>query len=460
MSDNILRNKTFEDYSKRMFRILLGLSNESFEALVDWGINTGKNIFIPKSNLSKYTPDLGVINDIPYVLFSPDENTSIKISDKAVFGFDVIHATGWLLSGHEEILFPEIRDKYGRWDEKNSIISKGGLTDIPSVNIWICILQSFLDKKNFDYVGLWPNDKKYAVILSHDVDNPKYSVFKHFKNLICNLFTKNNQLRNHLIMKFFGSIIIKGKDIIRFSFKQGTGELQKIENSFNVKSTYFFSSILNNEDYRNYNDPNYEVNDLLVAKSISNLEQEGFNIGLHPATKTAPYQNRYSKQKKELESVTKNKIKSIRHHYWNISRKDTADALLSMSNSGFEVDSSISFYKDVNFRRSVALPFTTYHLTKKMEIPILEIPCTFMDNWTDRSSPGESVLKHINFVKKYNGVAVLNWHVNNFNNYHFNSKKKAYEYTLKRLSKEDDVWITTIEDVLIWWNKRIEVINN
>lgn len=461
MSPNkMIQNNAFKEYSKRMFRILLGISENSFDALVDWGGKTNKPIFIPISDLSLTNPIIGVKEKMPFVLLSETEIATIEFTKGIHFNFDVIQSTGWLLSGYEEILNNEIRDEFGRWDEKNSLVSNNGLTNIPAINIWIDIITQFFEKNNIEYVKPWPNNKKYSVVLSHDVDNPEYLIYNHFRNLLKNVFSKDKKIRNHLIMKFFGSIIIKSVDLLRLSFKKGIKEVLKVENYYKVNSTYFFSSILQKSDYRNYNDPNYEVKDKLISKSILKLQENGFNIGLHPAINTAPYTKRYFEQKKELESIAKGCVNSVRHHYWNISRKDTSDALLAISKSGFKTDSSLSFYHKPNFRRSIAFPFTPFHINKNIEIPILEIPCTFMDNWVNKSDPGKLVMNHIDMIKRFNGMAVLNWHVNRFNNFYFNKEKTAYKIVLQKLKKDKDVWLANIEEVKDWWLRRIEIIES
>ena len=128
---------------------------------------------------------------------------------------------------------------------------------------------------------------------------------------------------------------------------------------------------------------------------------------------------------------------------------------LGMSEAGFEIDTSISFYNKINYRRSIALPFIPFHPNKDISIPIIEVPSTLMDRWIGDGFEN-TIFSHIEFLKKYNGVAVLDWHCNRFNNKKYLREGEALLEAIRILKSQEDVWIVPLEELVIWWKKRSE----
>ena len=181
-------------------------------------------------------------------------------------------------------------------------------------------------------------------------------------------------------------------------------------------------------------------------------------MGMHPSIATAPHVERYQEQKRYLDKNLGVSVRSLRHHYWNISRKDTSDALVAMTKAGIEFDTSLGFYghsrKANFFRRSVALPFTPFHILQNRNINLTELPPSFMDGWVDNDLSCTNLLQHIIMVGKLNGLVVLDWHGKTFNNRWFLGYGKVYTSVLKKLIKQPDIWLTNIEEVGDWWKSR------
>ena len=82
-----------------------------------------------------------------------------------------------------------------------------------------------------------------------------------------------------------------------------------------------------NVNYWSFNDPFYKITDKCVKDSLELAIKNGFYLGLHPSHNTAPHQNRYLEQKQHLENSIGRQIISLRHHYWNLTQPNSADAL-------------------------------------------------------------------------------------------------------------------------------------
>ena len=270
-------------------------------------------------------------------------------------------------------------------------------------------------------------------------------------------FQNNHSDFRNLIIKLISSIGIFATDI--FSSPKGFTSMLSIEKSLGVRSSIMLSGLSHEESYEQVaTDPIYDISDKCLRKSLEMAKKYGFPIGMHPSIATAPYVERYREQKRYINENLGISVRSLRHHYWNVSRKDTSDALVAIANAGIEFDSSLSFYghsgKANFFRRSVALPFTPFHILQNQDIGLIELPPTLMDGWLDKDLSSKKVLQHIKIVGKQDGLVVLDWHGKMFNNRWFLRYGKVYISVLKKLVKQPNIWLTNIEEVGDWWKHR------
>ena len=239
-----------------------------------------------------------------------------------------------------------------------------------------------------------------------------------------------------------------------FKKKKGCNEIVKLESRYGFQSTIVVSSINKSSNYLSIEDPLYNFKDSYILNCLNSATKKGFSVALHPSIKTAPIIERYLEQKMLLENNLNQEVISIRHHYWNITREKTEDALLSMEKVGFKIDSSISFYKNINYRRSIAFPFYPFHTKLNRKLNIIEAPPSIMDNWIKRKDKFNKIQKELEITKSTNGCCVVDWHCNRFNNRLYKTQGDHYKAILETLCNEEDVWVTSLEGLYKWWDKR------
>jgi hypothetical protein len=447
-----LNSENFHTWSKKQFCLFLGLKKAQFEQLVDWGKDTGKLIYIPKAQINHNLPEIGTDKNFPYLFFTDKENpgfTILKDSGRLIFYFDVIAAIGWILGGFEEYNALK-RDNFGRWSKENSLLHQNGFTNAPQINLWLNFMRSYLKKRKIKTLNLWPNQKTWAVAITHDIEGLNFN----FKTTLRNLFKAgvsfNLSYLRFALIKLVSTVIFTITD--GWNFRQGFGDLIEVMNKLKLKPTLFMCGAGEKTDYLVYNDPDYLITDQNIKIDLELALKLGFSIGMHPVIQTAPLYDRYREQRANIGKIIKFKPISCRHHYWNISRGDTADAFLAMSRAGFKFDTSLSFYDEPNFRRSIALPFQIYHPKINRPLSIIEIPSTFMDQWS--SSNPQKFIAQLDLIKDLNGVAVLDWHSNRFSHRYYKKQKDLFINTIKKLKKDKKIWITNLNEIGLWWEKR------
>jgi len=445
--------QAFQDWAMESFRTFVGISSRDAERLIDWGENTGRSIIIPRLSADLFqAPQFGFAEGLPWLTLSDAEKPLVQKADgQLVFGFDAITATGWLLGGYEEYSSFD-RDSFGRWEETNSVVSLNGFTELPAINVWVNHVRDFLIEIGEKPLPPWPEGKTIAVALTHDVDNPRYSLAAHSKNFIKAACARDAFGARHALMKLLGSLVIMGRD--GFSSSKGFTALLDAESKLGLRSTVMLSGLRRGSGYARPHDPTYDVSDCFLQASLEKARHLGFPVGLHASMATASATERYREQKEHLENAFGQPIRSLRHHYWNISNEDTADALEAMRAAGVEYDTSISFYRRANFRRSIAWPYAPFHPRLDRPITITELPSSFMDNWLGTTEPAPTLRRHLRLVEEHNGLAVLDWHANRFNNQRYLAQGQVYLDVLRELSGRSDVWLAPIEEIGRWWRDR------
>jgi len=263
------------------------------------------------------------------------------------------------------------------------------------------VYKNILDIKNNI---IYPANKKWCVILSHDVD-----------------------------------IIPQSMDNIKKAFE--------IEKKYDVTSTYLLAALETLEKRHEY-DPTYILDEPLTKELIYYIVANNHEIGLHGSFNSFNNFELLKTEKRRLESFIGMEIKSIRQHYLNFDRIKTPKTQNSV---GFVIDSSLGFPTDVGIRTGYGGPFYFYDEEKKNGLSLLHIPYLIMDQnimWNEKLE--NKSYKHkldyfkalIKKAKKYNIPVILDWHLHTIE---LNEWWDIYEDILQYLTQDKTCAIMNME---------------
>jgi hypothetical protein len=364
--------------------------------------------------------------------------------DRIEIGFDIFKEVGYILSGHLEKLW-----------RKMEVKGKIKTIRIPFLDFYEKILFDsilFAGKKLGIPVvqkSLWPGGKKFALCLTHDVDEIRKS-YQYITFPIKHIRKRNFKD----FLKQFKSLGQKIKGIEPFwTFEK----MMEIEDNHKVRSTLFFLqedakvSIAKPKSWRHYA-RKYNIRQKDVSILINDLNSLGWEIGLHGSFHSYKDLSKLSKEKKELEKVLKSKVFGIRQHNLNLAIPDTWRIHEALS---LEYDSTLGFNFSPSFRFGTCFPFRPLDAERKAAISLLEVPMILedtaalpenIDNWN-------FFMYFIKVVEKFNGILTLLWHHTVFNNNEFHNWGKIYEEIIK-VCKKKDAWVTNSFEIVKWWKKR------
>jgi len=358
--------------------------------------------------------------------------------------FDIFKIIGYILSGK----FDLFKDKY------NDTLAKIPVVDYYEKKLFE-VLADACQRTNTSLVckAFWPKGKKFAVCLTHDVDEIR-KTYQYFTKAIRGL--KNRELTRviYQLKSFVTDKIFKKNPYWTFE------DIMKLEDKFNVRSTFFFLkesariSLFDPATWHHYA-RKYDFREQEVSKIIGELASKGWEVGLHGSYESYIDKKKLENEKKLLESVLGDKVKGIRQHHLNLKIPETWEY---QEESGFEYDTSLGFKggKGVGFRWGTCFPF--YPFNGSRIISVLEIPLIIMDiSITPDEKGWKKCLDIINTVEEYGGVLTVLWHHTVFNSNEYPGWAEMYEKIIKTCKKKN-AWITNAYEIAKWWKERLEYI--
>jgi len=278
----------------------------------------------------------------------------------------------------------------------------------------------------------YPNEAKFAVCLTHDIDVleiPKKDLYINaVKHLLKGRFPEFRSTIKNILN-------VRVNDFFHFD------ELMEIEKRYNGSATYYFKSLKKGDQ-----DFNYLVSS--ISDIIQTIDKAGFEVSLHGGHEAYKDLKILKWEKENLERTLGKETLGYRNHYLRFRIPETLEHLISV---GITSDSTIAYPDQIGFRNGMCYPYQPYHLEKEEYMDILEVPLNIMectlykymalpkDQWMPKAS------ELIDHVADLNGVFNFLWHNNDVV-----SKVEFYEEVIK-YCYDKGAWITSVAELEKWW---------
>lgn len=286
----------------------------------------------------------------------------------------------------------------------------------------------------------YPDNKKFAVCLTHDVDDI-YPPFTHA--CASSLYSLGHLDINALGKQIFWPL--KGKDHSPYiNFK----EIMDIEEAYDARSSFYIMATEEMDVHRF----RYHVEDL--EGKLGGLVDRGFEVGLHGGYYAYSDAERISQEKKRLNKILNREIVGYRNHYLKFKIPDTWGYL---AKCGFKYDATIGNNRLIGFKNGLCHPFKPFldngqHNTDIIEVPLVLADFTLFNAGIPWNRLWDISKRIIDNVEKCNGVATLLWHSDVFGAAHRKSWIKLYIKILEYCHSKNS-WMTTGEQISNWIQK-------
>jgi peptidoglycan/xylan/chitin deacetylase (PgdA/CDA1 family) len=284
----------------------------------------------------------------------------------------------------------------------------------------------------------YPEDRPFAVCLTHDIDDV-------YTSLLPKVISSIRYLKQGPISEIKHSVSqMRSKKLPLWNFDA----IIKLEEQYEAKSSfYFMAENPGDQDYA------YPIED--CESALADIVDRGSEIGLHGGYSSCSHPEELKSKKERIEKILNKKIIGYRNHYLRFTVPETWRYL---HDTGFLYDTTIGYADCVGFRNGMCHPFKPYDLQKREIIDIIEIPLVVMDDSLfdhymrlDSGRAWDITRRLIDVVSEYHGVITFLWH-----NYSFTGQKRKFYEKILRYCVEKNAWMTSGEQIFTWWKHNLK----
>ncbi len=408
-----------------------------------FGENYLKPEALPQRPLKRY-------DGLPVIYYGHGSYDWIRYSTGLIeTNIDIIASSFFMVSRYEEAVL-DVKDEHERFPASASLALQEGFLDRPIVNEYIELLWEWIRALRPDLKRrpLWPQDKDFAVCLTHDVDSlRKYSVVPPIRAMGgAVLRQRDPRMGLAMAADYLGTLLRLKKDPFdTFDY------ILDLEHRYAFKSSFYFMAGGDSEF-----DKRYSLTDRSVVKLIRKIEDKGCEVGLHPSYNSYNNLDYMVLEKARLDRVVGNSNYGCRQHYL---RWKTPDTWRIQESTGLPYDTSLSFADHVGFRCGFCLPARPFDIVGDRELNIWELPLVVHESGMagyQNLRPGEAYQEALGLIeaaKQCQGVFVLIWHNSSFDTSgRWAGWKEVYE-RLMRYIGEQNAWVTSGREVIQWWEQ-------
>lgn len=305
---------------------------------------------------------------------------------------------------------------------------------------------------------LYPDDKSFAVCLTHDIDTIDWSPKMALKQTRHTLYRSKRYLQAGNLNRLANEI----RTLCRKVFEVNNdywqiGAIERLESEHGARSTYNFyvrtSLNVKSTKGRLY-DPEYDLrNHSKLLNVIDWIRQQGSEVGLHGSYDSFDNLKKLKAEKAGLEDLLQGEVSGIRQHFLQYSQHSTPIAHYS---AGLQYDTTLGF-RDINgFRAGCCLPFYAFDHSNQQQLDVLQIPLVIMDGvlfdreFSSYDEAWADVMQILNHVKETRGACSILWHNHVFCEETFPGWGFIYKQIMTWVG-ENDGWLGPVRDLNDWW---------
>jgi len=291
--------------------------------------------------------------------------------------------------------------------------------------------------KSLGFSMIWPENHRFAVALTHDIDliepSRQRCVINSLKSITHGDFESSRSYMSYILKKRAKSPYLDFRKFL------------KTEENYGARSTFFMMANGPDQTGAGY-DP------LKVQTEIGSLIDCGCEIGLHGSYYAMDSIERMLAEKDVIEKISGKRVLGYRNHYLRFRYPETWN---SVGEAGMCYDSTLGFFDHIGFRNGVAHPFIAYDINERQRKDIWVLPLSLMDctlfhymNLNPKEAFDNSIAI-IDAASRVGGLVVLLWHNTTFEDPGLKEYAKVYEKLLAYCSTQN-AWITTCGNIASW----------
>ena len=265
----------------------------------------------------------------------------------------------------------------------------------PHLDQFVLRVRSRLPAKAGAYKTCWPENRPFALCLSHDMDHVTSFTARERWRRLGRVVQEGKagtretlRLLTHAAKGTIGDCLRK-RILRRRDRFDNVGEWLKLEADLGFKSSLFFFA----QNVRPYHrsdcaysssDPvQFDGNATTVGKMMLEITGRGWDVGVHGSIASATEPDVLTGQKREIETVTGVPVLTTRQHYLQYDIRRTP---AMQSGAGILADGTQGFNDTVGFRAGTSFPYRVWDWSANTLLPLWQIPLHIQDGPLMRAS--------------------------------------------------------------------------
>jgi len=360
---------------------------------------------------------------------------------------NILAAAGLWLTGRDEDAVE--RDPFGRIPGAATPRAKAGLLATPVVHDLMGLLWAALDRAAgaaglaLDRVPAWPEGRKFAVLLSHDVDLWRKRTARQLAKEVLRGLPRPWRLP--AVVRAFCC----GPD--PWSHLDGIAD---IEERYGMRSTFFVLAGRPNQVANGVGVVNsYDARREAISDTLRHLVARGWEVGLHGSFDSYRSAEALAGERRDVAALAGAEVIGCRQHFLRFERPVTWRA---QAEAGLSYDATLGYYDTDGYRAGFSFPFRPW---VGEELPLLELPLVVMDGalleqqGMDAQAAWERVRRYLERTEADGSMLSLLWHNTHFCELDAPGYRGVYERALG-WTREHGGWGAPARDIADWWSRR------
>lgn len=394
--------------------------------------------------------NIGQDNGLTFPIFDHTASSSRPIqtaANQVICQRDLIFDLFWLVTGQEEQFWP--KDRHGFHDlTGTALLNKQVLRQALASEMVGWLENTLLKLGCGSPVPRWPNGKRAAAGIGHDVDYPE--VIRWLEPL-------------RVVLRQGGRGIGPAWSVL-------TGQRHhwqipawvELEKTLQTRSAFYFvprqGSFL--EYATSTPDTFYDITSPRFRQLFRYLGEEGWEIGMHASYLAYQSQEKFAAEKHKLEEACGQPVVGNRHHYWHLNPANVEETLFIHEQVGFKYDASLIFNRYLGWRRGLSQPFFPFYQAQRRELKTLQIPTAWMDDHLfgqrldNPGQPDELLQTLADHAAQQQGCLLIDIHDYVFDDTLFPDWMPTFRRLWEYLLNRGDFWFATPAEIAAHWTAR------
>lgn len=260
------------------------------------------------------------------------------------------------------------RNGWRVWEAPASENYHRGALWVAEVDRWLAAERAKLEAAGHQLEPLWPDGKRFAMYLSHDID--KVSNEQTYQQV---LRATEDRPRSRRKVWFRN---LKGRYPAAPDLKETIEKGLEIETRHGVVSSWFFTTypVRKAEEFDCVYQPSdpclYQGKVTTIKAMMADLVAQGHDVGLHGSYWSARESGMLKEQREQLARDSGLPITTTRQHWLHF---DVDITPKEQSQAGIKVDGTFGFNRHLGFRAGTSMPFFW------PDLDLLEVPLVIQD---------------------------------------------------------------------------------